>query len=174
MTNERSQEMEIALSEQAIRRMADAELSTAARVGYVALLLTTLLMAVAMGSLWLTEPALALRTQIAFATLVAINLSWAIFSSWVLTRRRVQLSRHRIVAGRMAVTFTAVFVVGALTMGYVVGGRAPAAAAGVGLLMLGAAIAMLVHAHRAHAALIERRRVLEHEMSGFGGARGQR
>jgi len=62
--------------------------------------------------------------------MIAAGLSWAAFALWVLARRRMLLARHGIVAGRMAVTFTALFLAGALAAGYETGGRAAVAILG--------------------------------------------
>jgi hypothetical protein len=140
-----------------MQRRMSTELSVPARIGHTALLLVALLGSVAIGSLWLTEPSLPVRTQVAFAVLVAINLSWVAFAAWVLTRRRVLLAGHSIIAARMAVTFCAVFTAGAL----VVGGRAGYAAGGTGVVLLAIAIAMLRSARRRFEELMERRRALE-------------
>ena len=140
-----------------MQRMMIEELSLRARVAYTALLLVALGVAGAVGSLWLTEPSLPVRTQIAFGAIVAIGLSWVAYAAWVLTRRRVLLAGHRVVASRMAVTFSALFVAGALVVGMV-----PAAL--FGSVMLAIAIAMLIHARRRFARLIERRRTLERSL----------
>lgn len=140
-----------------MQRRVSTELSVRSRVGYTALLLVALFGAVAIGSLWLTEPSLPVRTQVAFAGLVAIGLSWVAFAAWVLTRRHVLLAGHRIVAARMAVAFCALFTVGSL----VVGGRAGYAAAGTGVVLLVVAVAMLRSARRRFEELMERRRALE-------------
>ena len=95
-----------------LRRLLDAELSLRSRLGYVALLLASAAMTAVIASLWLTEPTLPTRTAVAFAVLTLIGLSWIVFSGWVLTRRRPLFGRDGLVAGRMAVTFTAAFVVG--------------------------------------------------------------
>jgi hypothetical protein len=147
-----------------MRRLLDAELSVPARLGYVALLLAALMMTAVVLALWLTEPALAVRTQVAFALMIAIGVSWVAFAVRVLTTRRILLARHRIVAARMAVTFTTVFVAGFVTLGFVTGNRAPYAAAALGLVMLTIAASMLRHAHRAFVRLTERRVALEREL----------
>jgi hypothetical protein len=152
------------ISAGALQRLADAELSIRARLGHVALLLVALMMSGVIGSLWLTEPALPPRTQLAFEVMIVIGLWWVAFALWVLTHRRVLLARHRIVAGRMAVTLTALFLVGALAAGYQSGARAAFAAAALGVLMLGAAVAMLLHAHLVFDRLTARRRALELEL----------
>jgi hypothetical protein len=145
-------------------RLLDAELSRPSRFRHVALLLGSLTMTIIVVSLWLTEPALPTRTQMAFGLMIVIGLSWAAFALWVLTARRTLLGRDNIVAGRMAVLFTALFIVGALTIGYSKGGTAPYAAAAMGLGLFAAAVALLVRAHRRVAALMIRREGLEREL----------
>lgn len=142
----------------------DAELSRPSRLGYVALLLVSAAMSVAVASLWLTEPALPLRTRVAFGVLTVIGLSWTAFAGWVLVTRRVLLGRDGVVAGWLAVTFTTVFVAGAVIVGYSVGGKAPFAAAAVGVGLLGLAFALLVRAQRRVARLTGRRDALEREL----------
>jgi hypothetical protein len=145
-------------------RLLDAELSRSSRFRHVALLLVSLTMAIVVASLWLTEPALPTRTQAAFGLMIVIGLSWAAFAVWVLIARRTLLGRDSIVAGRMAVSFTTMFIVGALTLGYMNGGTAPYAAAAMGLGLLAAAVALLVRAQRRVTALTTRREALEREL----------
>lgn len=147
-----------------LRGLLDAELSLRSRLGYVALLLTSAAMTAVVTSLWLTEPVLPGRTAVAFAVMTLIGLSWMAFSGWVLTRRRPILGRDRVVAGRLAVTFTSVFVVGALAAGYVSGGAAPYAALVMGLVLLAVAGVALVRARRNVARLTRRRDALEREL----------
>ena len=151
-------------SSESVRRLLNSELSLVSRLGYVALALAAAIMIAIVGSLWLTEPSLPMRTQMGFATMVGIGLSWVGFAIWVLTHRRPLLADHRIVAGRMAVTFSALFVIGALAVGFTAGGSAPYAAAGLGVAMLAIAIVLLVRAHHASARLRERRATLEREL----------
>ncbi|HEV7765087.1 MAG TPA: hypothetical protein VGQ76_08810 [Thermoanaerobaculia bacterium] len=149
-----------------IQRMISAELSPRARVGHTALLLVASAMAVVIASLWLTEPSLPLRTQVAFGLMTGIGLSWVAYSVWVLTRRRVMLAGHRILAARMAVTFTTIFVLGFLSLGIFGSmGRAAYAAAGTGAVMLAVAVFMLFSAHRRFAELMQRRLVIERELT---------
>ena len=147
-----------------LHRLLDKELSRPSRIGYVTLLLASLTMTVVVASLWLTEPVLPTRAGVAFAVMTAIGLSWTAFAGWVLTTRRVLLGRDSVVAGRMAVTFTTTFVVGALTLGSMSGGHAPYAAATMGLGLLAGAIALLVRAHRRVTRLSARREALEREL----------
>lgn len=153
-----------AASAAALHRLIDAELSLPARLGYVALLLAALTMTGVVATLWATEPGLPLRAHLGFALMVVIGSSWIVFAIWVLTHRRVLLARHRIVAGRMAVTFTSAFALTMLALGYTTGWSEPYKAAAVGLLMLSAAIVVLVRAHRSFARLAERRDMLEREL----------
>lgn len=148
-----------------IQRMLSAELSLPARVGYTALLLTSLTGAAVIGALLLTEPGLPARTQIALAVLVGIGLSWTAFAAWVLTRRRVLLAGHSIIASRMAVAFTAIFTVGAWIIGQWGGtGRTWYSAMAVGLAMLAVATILLVRAHRRFDDLTQRRVALERQL----------
>jgi hypothetical protein len=149
-----------------MQRLISGELSLRSRLGYTALLLVALGMTAAIASLWLTEPALPLRTHIAFAAMVGIGLSWTAYAGWVLTRRRVLLAGHRVIAARMAVTFTATFMLGSAALGiWSSVGRAAFAATGLGALMLMVAAAMLFSARRRFDDLMQRRRRLEQELS---------
>ena len=147
-----------------LRKLVDTELSMGTRLGLVALLLGALTMTAVVSTLWATEPVLPQRTGVAFALMIATGVSWVIFAIRALTHRRILLARHRIIAGRMSVTFTTLFVLGAFGLGSVTG-RAEAHKAGaVGILMLAVAVAMLVRAHRSFAQLSNRRDILEREL----------
>jgi hypothetical protein len=147
-----------------LRRLLDKELSRPSRIAYVTLLLASSIMTVVVASLWLTEPVLPMRARVAFGMMTVIGLSWTAFAVWVLTRRRVLSGHDSVVAGRLAVTFTTAFVLGALTLGYTGGGTAPYAAAALGLGLLAGAIALLVRAERRVARLTARREALEREL----------
>lgn len=154
------------LSVTEMQRLIAGELSLPSRLGYTALLLFALAMTVVVGSLWLTEPSLPLRTQAAFAVMAAIGLAWVAYAAWVLTRRRVLLAGHRIIAARMAVAFTTVFIAGSLALGlWSAAGPAAYAAAATGAVMLAVAIGMLLSARRRFATLMQRRDELERELS---------
>jgi hypothetical protein len=155
-----------ARSSAAVRQLADAELSVPSRFGHVVLLLAALGMTVVVMSLWLTEPALPLRTHVAFGIMSGIGLSWSAFAIWVLARRRVLFARQRIVAGRMAVTFAAVFTIGAVATVAATGAAAALAAAVTGAVMIAAAALILRRAHRASARLMARREAIERELGG--------
>jgi len=149
-----------------LRRMARTELSMRARVAYVVLALAASTMTIVVASLWMTEPALPLRTTVAFAVLTCIGTGWVFFSIWVLRSRHVLLARHRVIAGRLAVCFSGVFVVGCLLLlGVASSSRAvwPALAMGVALLLI--AIVLWRRAEVAHAGLLARRHTLERELN---------
>jgi hypothetical protein len=147
-----------------LRPLLDKELSRPSRLGHLILLLASSTMTVVVASLWWTEPALPARTEAAFAVMTAIGFSWAAFAGWVLTTRRVLLGRDGLIAARMSVIFTTAFVAGALTLGLVNGGRAPYAAAVMGLGMLGVATALLVRARHRVVRLTARREALERDL----------
>jgi hypothetical protein len=170
MTIESRESREPAVSAEQIQRMLASELSLRARVGYVTLLLVSLLMAIMMGSLWLTEPSLPLRAHIAFGLIVVIALSWVALSVRVLASRRVLFAAHRIVAAWMSVVFSSVFVLGmiAIRLADSRGFDAAAAslAAACGGVMLTVAVVLLFRARHQYAQLLERRRTLEARLAG--------
>ncbi len=134
------------------------------RLGYVLLLVVALAGAVALGSLWATEPALPLRTHVAFAGLLAILAAWTVFAAWVLGTRRVLLGRDRVIAGRLAVTFSAFYTVGMAAAGAGTGRPAPWLAAALGLAMTAAAAWLLRRAVGQVAALTARRDALVRQL----------
>ena len=147
-----------------LRRLTEVELSTAARTAYVCLLLAASAMTAIVAALLLTEPSLPLRTSLALGVLAVIGVSWAGFAGWVLTRTRVLLGHHRVVAGRMAVTFSSVFCAGALAVGYATGSRSAGAAAALALIMVLVATALLIRARRGVERLSKRRDELERQL----------
>lgn len=154
------------VSVEEMQRRMSTELSLRARVGYTALLLVALFASVAIGSLWLTEPSLPARTHIAFAVMLVIGLSWVGYAVWVLARRHVLLAGHSIIAARMAVAFCTLFILGFAALGlWGPNARAGYGAAGTGLVMLAVAVAMLRSARRRYHELMERRRVLERQLT---------
>ena len=150
-----------------IRSRVAAELSWPTRLRYVCLLLAASTMTVIVVALLLTEPALPLRTSFAFVGLAAIGGSWTLFAVWVLSRRRILLGWHRVVAGRIAVIASTVFVAGSAMTGAMTGWSAAWAAAGLGAVMLVVATALLRRARRSFLQLSQRRAALELELEGF-------
>jgi hypothetical protein len=150
-----------------IRELAAERLALAPRLRYTALLVVGLAGAAVSGSLWATEPGLPARTRIAFAVLTGINLCWAAFAAWVLTRRRVLLVQQAVVAARMAVGFSSLFVVLASSAGrWGGGGQAMYLAGGFGLVMVAVAWAILVRAGHRVESLLQRRSELEVALGG--------
>lgn len=149
-----------------IRKRVESELSSSARTGYTLLLLFDIAMGAVIASLWLTEDALPPRTHVAFAALVLISLGWAAFFVWTLTRRTLLLAFHRLVAARLSVAFSSVFASGAILLAIMTPElRATSlAAAALGGVMLGVALALLVRARRQLRALLDRRDALAREL----------
>jgi len=145
-----------------VQRLTAAQLSLPSRLGYVLLLVVSLMMAAAIGSLWATEPLLPARTHVAFAAIVGVALAWAIVALWVLTRRRVLLGADRVIAARMGLVFSAAGVLAMVALGY--WGRAGRGAylgALMNALLAAVAAVLLVRARRRVTALTRRRQELE-------------
>jgi hypothetical protein len=149
-----------------LRRLTTRELSLPSRLRYVGVLLAASAMAATVTALLVTEAALPTRTTIALGALAFMAACWMAFAAWVLIRRRVLLGSHRVVAGRLAVTFSTIFVVGALAIGFTTSARAPFAAAAMGTVMLSMAIATLIRARRQVADLARRRDELQRLLRG--------
>jgi membrane associated rhomboid family serine protease len=144
-----------------LRQLTAQELSLPSRLRYVALLLAAAMLTAIVIALLIGEPTLPLRTSIALGVLAVVGLSWTIFATWVLTRKHVLLANHRVVAGRLAVLFCLVFVIGALAVGFTTFGVSPFAAAGLGSVMLAVAVSLWVRAKRRFEQLLRRRDELE-------------
>ncbi|HEU4589843.1 MAG TPA: hypothetical protein VFS13_02955 [Steroidobacteraceae bacterium] len=144
-----------------IQAMARANLSLSARMGYVGLLLVSAAMTTVVISLWITEPSLPVRTQLAFGAMSLIGASWCALALWVLRARRPLFARDRLIAGRMAVTFTSLFAAAGLVSAVMLGSPAAYAAFASGVVMLAAAIAVFARARRRFAQLAARRQELE-------------
>jgi hypothetical protein len=150
-----------------MQRVVAAELSQPSRLGHVLLLVVSLIVATAIGSLWATEPSLPRRTQVAFALIVIIAVAWAVFSGWVLARRRVLFGADRVLAAKMGLAFSMLGTVGMGALGYWGGlGRgAYLGALGQALLCCLAAV-LLIRARRHVEALSRRRWELEERING--------
>lgn len=144
-----------------LRRLTALELSLPSRLRYVALLLAASAMSAIVIALLLTEPGLPTRTSVALRVMAVIGASWMMFAAWVLTRKRVLLGSHRIVAGRLAVIFSTVFVVGALSVGLTTSSTSPFVAAAMGAVMLSVAVTMFARAKRQFEQLSKRRDELQ-------------
>jgi hypothetical protein len=144
-----------------VQALAGGELSLKARLGYVGLLLVSAALTIVVVALWLTETSLPLRTQAAFGVMSLIGASWMALAAWALRVRRPLFARDRVIAGHMAVAFSALFVAGCLAGVIVAGGAAAYGALGTALVMLILAIAALVSSRRRFAELAVRRAELE-------------
>lgn len=148
-----------------VHQLARGELSVKARLAYVVLLLVSSAMTAGLLSLWLTEPWLPLRTHLAFGAMSVLGVSWAALAVWALTTRRVLFARDRVVAGRMSVAFTAVFLAGAIAAVFLSGKAAAVGAVGTGAVMFGIALRVLAQARRRYEAMAARREALERELA---------
>jgi len=150
-----------ARSMKSVLAMAGAELSLKARLGYVGLLLVSAAMTVVVLSLWFSEASLPPRTQLAFAAMSAIGVSWMALAGWALRARRPLYARDRVIAGGLAVAFSALFAAGCLAAVVMAGGAAAYGALGTGAVMLAGALVALVKARRRFSRLSIRRREIE-------------
>lgn len=147
-------------SEQAVA-LVQQEMSKRARLGHVALLMAALCGGLAVVSLWMTEPALPLRTHLAFFALTTIAGGWTWHAARVLRTRAVLLAPHRVRAAWLSVICSAVFTVGGLSARVMYGWRPGALAAASGVVLMLVATALLIRARRQQAALRARLRELE-------------
>jgi hypothetical protein len=154
-----------------IQEMVRKELSTQTRIGYLLLLMLTLMAAGLLATLWLTEPGpLPMRTHFALAGLVAINLAWSALFGWIVSRRKVLFAMHNVIAGWMAVAFCSLFLLFGLTVGLLkLNVAAIVAVALVGGIQLFIAIAILLRALRRRRYLLVRRDELNGMLGQHGG-----
>ncbi|WP_433220603.1 hypothetical protein ACQP00_18290 [Dactylosporangium sp. CS-047395] len=129
-------------------------LSLARRLAVVGVLLAGGAVSLLVGLLWATEPGMPVRTQVAFAGIVAMGLAWVAYATWVLTRRRPLFALDRVVAawlGLAATVATAVPValIAATPLAFAVGG-----------LLLAGALVNLWRASVRRTALLRRKRQL--------------
>jgi hypothetical protein len=143
-----------------IRQRSGSELSLGVRLGYVLLLLVSLGMTTVIVSLWATEAALPLRAQLAFGAMSLIGATWAGFSVWALRARRPLFARDRVVAGRLAVTFSTLFLAGAIAAAVVANNAAAYGVLASGTLMWVVALQVLNRARRRFQELLARRAAL--------------
>jgi hypothetical protein len=148
-----------------VQKLARGELSVKARLGYVALLLVSTAMTVGLLSLWLTEAFLPLRAHLAFGVMSLIGIAWAALSIWALATRRVLFARDRLIAGRMSVAFTALFLAGAIMAVFITGTAAALGAAATGAVMFLIALRVLAGARRRYTELVALRAELESQLA---------
>jgi len=149
------------LSVQQVQLRMREETSVKRRLIYTLLLLFDAGVVVMLVALWSTEPALPLRTNLAFGAMLTVGLAWLGFFGWVLSRRLPLFALDMVVAGRLALTSTTLFLLGGVAIAVqrthwlglltvvIVGGMFVAAAA-----------AALVRAIRTRRSLLRRREEL--------------
>ncbi|MFE6286460.1 transmembrane transport protein [Streptomyces sp. NPDC057877] len=92
-----------------LERALAAEVSLGSRMRQVAVGLAGGCAAALIAVLWATEPRpLPVRTQVAFAGLIAVGLAWAVLAGWVLSRRRPLFARDRVLGARLALAASVV------------------------------------------------------------------
>ena len=148
--------------------LADRELSRASRLGRVMLVLVSTMMCGVIGLLGVTEPSLPSGARIAFAVIGAIGVFSSVFALRALSNRRAMLAWHGVIAGRMAVAFAAMIVLGTSIIGLVKGIPAAFGVAGFGVILLCGAIALLRQENMKFAALTARRHALEQQLKAVG------
>lgn len=147
--------------EQELRALTDRALSPRARYLHVALLLSASAIAALLITLLVTESTIPPLTRHTFEVMLAIASCWVAYAIWVLRHRHPMLTDHRVVAGRMAVLFSALFSAGALSMALLRGQPVFWFAAATGALMCAVAVAVMLVAKRRAAELRAYRTSLE-------------
>lgn len=105
-----------------------------------------------------------MRTQAAFAGLIAIGLAWAAFAGWVLSRRRPLFAQVRALGARLALAVTVVTGVAGTTLAAVRATTAEALATGlVGVALIAAAGLVLVRAQSRRRELLRLRDALRQD-----------
>lgn len=143
--------------DQAVRAM-----SLPRRVGVVVGGLGGLAGSTTIGLLWATEPkALPAGTQLAFATMILIGVTWAGFAGWALVRRPL-FAVDRVITGWLAAIFSTLTTVGTVAIAVTRTSTAGVlAAGGLGLILIVVSSTMLIRARAYRAALLARKRELE-------------
>jgi hypothetical protein len=134
-------------------------LSLRRRLAVTTAMLGGLLGAGFVGLLWLTEPALPVRTQVAFGALVLVGLAWAGYGAWALRRRTPLFALDRVIAGWLALGATGLLAALAVAVGLSRGPLHPLAYAAV-VVLVGVAVVNLVRARAQRRALLRRKREL--------------
>jgi len=114
MTSDRFDEP--TLSVQQVQLYVQEEASMKRRMIYTLLLLFDAGVVVMLVALWSTEPSLPFRTHLAFGAMLAVGLAWLGFFGWVLSRRRPLFALDKVIAGRLALTFTTLFLLGGIAV----------------------------------------------------------
>jgi hypothetical protein len=150
--------------EAALSQVTEQALSGGERAAHVALTLFAAAMFVGLGGLLLTEPDLPLRTALSIGVMVAIAAAWVAYGLRVLSRRRPLLVNREVIAGRMAVLFTALFTAGTMWVGWMVAGHPVTPATWLGVTTLAVAVINLTRAQMRRRRLLALRERLEREL----------
>ena len=145
--------------------LADTELSLAARLGQLTLLLAFVTMIGVVGFLGVSEASLPSRVRMLFGAIIGIGAVGAAVALRTLTSRGALLARQRVVAGQVAVGLSALVALGAGIIGFVRGIPAAYAVAGFGALLLAGTVAVLRQENGRLAALTARRRTLAEQLN---------
>ena len=132
--------------EAALAQLTEQTLSRGERAGHLALTLFAGIMGLVLIGLITTEPNLPLRTMIAIWVLAAIAVSWVAYGLRVLSRRRPLLANREVIAGRMALLFSALFTAGTMAVGWVNAGVLIPPVTWLGATMTAVAVANLARA----------------------------
>lgn len=134
-------------------------IATRSRWPYLVLLVFDIVVTGAVLILLITEPQpLPPATIAAFIALIAIGTAWACLFLWVLFRRRVLFSIHRIIAAAFALTASSLFMIFGVTIALVRDEGDVASAVGLaGIAMIFLSLFALHSARRRHARLLARR-----------------
>ncbi|OGT57605.1 MAG: hypothetical protein A3E01_06640 [Gammaproteobacteria bacterium RIFCSPHIGHO2_12_FULL_63_22] len=151
--------------EAALAQLTEQALSRGEVAGHVALTLFAAAMAVLLGLLLTTEPGIPMRTNIAFWAMLAIAISWVAYGLRVLSRRRPLLANREVVAGRMALLFSAAFTVSTMAVGWVNAGIFITPATWLGATMVAVAVGNLARAMWRRSRLQSLRERLERELA---------
>lgn len=133
------------------------------RIGHLLLVLAAAAISAGIGSVLLTEPNIPPRMTIALSVLLVIAIAWLLFGLRMLTVRLPLLANRDVVAGRVAMLFTATYTAGAMAIGRLFGAGPMTTAAWFGVLMLAVAVTTFIRARRRLAALQAMRDRLERE-----------
>jgi hypothetical protein len=152
--------------EAALAQITERTLSRGERAGHLAMTIFAAVGGLAMVGLLVTETGLPLRTNIAIGVLAVIAASWTIFGLRVLSRSHPLLANREVVAGRMALLFSALFTGGTMAVGLVNAGILVTPATWLGATMTAVAAANLARAQWRRAQLRALRERLERELLG--------
>ncbi len=151
--------------EAALAQLTEQTLSRGERAGHLALTLFAGTMGLVLIGLITTEPDMPLRTIIAIWALIAIAASWVAYGLRVLSRKRPLLANREVVAGRMALLFSAVFTAGTMAVGWVNAGIFVTPATWLGTTMTAVAVGNLARAMWRRSRLKALRERLEQELA---------